>query len=611
MQQFTTEQDYTKKLDISLWKRLVVYARPYYKNLGLVALFMTLTALIDAAYPLLNSYAIDQMIQNNDLSAMKVFAPIYFAISILSGVLVYLFLCQSAKIEVGTCYIIRQAGFKRLQELSFTFYDRTPVGYLMSRMTSDIQRLADTIGWTLLDLVWGSVIIVIYCVIMFLKDWRLALLVIAVTPALAVLSVYFQKHILAAYRAVRKTNSQITGAFNEGIMGAKTTKTLVREERNFDEFKQLTATMRTSSVRAAMLSAVYLPIVTTIGTFAMGLALWKGGYDVYTGVMSLGTLTVLVSYATQMFEPIREVARIFADLQSSQAAAERVLTLLETEPDIVDGADVVARYGDEIHPKRENWEKIRGDVTFDHVSFHYKGGERVLDDFNLTVRAGQTIALVGETGSGKSTIVNLVCRFYEPTAGAICIDGIDYRERSQLWLQSRLGYVLQAPHLFSGTVADNIRYGRLDATREEVERAAKLVDAHRFITKLEKGYDTFVGEGGSRLSTGEKQLISFARAILADPAIFVLDEATSSIDTETEQLIQNAIGKVLQGRTSFIVAHRLSTIRNADRILVIHGGKIIEDGNHSQLIAKGGYYYNLYTNQFVEEQTQRAIAGDA
>ncbi len=327
--------------------------------------------------------------------------------------------------------------------------------------------------------------------------------------------------------------------------------------------------------------------------------------------MSLGTLTVFVSYATQMFEPIREVARIFADLQSSQAAAERVLTLLETEPDIVDGADVVARYGDEIHPKRENWEKIRGDVTFDHVSFHYKGGERVLDDFNLTVQAGQTIALVGETGSGKSTIVNLVCRFYEPTAGAIYIDGIDYRERSQLWLQSRLGYVLQAPHLFSGTVADNIRYGRLDATREEVERAAKLVDAHRFITKLEKGYDTFVGEGGSRLSTGEKQLISFARAILADPAIFVLDEATSSIDTETEQLIQNAIGKVLQGRTSFIVAHRLSTIRNADRILVIHGGKIIEDGNHSQLIAKGGYYYNLYTNQFVEEQTQRAIAGDA
>jgi ATP-binding cassette subfamily B protein len=276
MQQFTTEQDYTKKLDISLWKRLVVYARPYYKNLGLVALFMTLTALIDAAYPLLNSYAIDKMIQNNDLSAMKVFAPIYFGISILSGVLVYLFLCQSAKIEVGTCYIIRQAGFKRLQELSFTFYDRTPVGYLMSRMTSDIQRLADTIGWTLIDLVWGSVIIVIYCVIMFLKDWRLALLVIAVTPALAVLSVYFQKHILAAYRAVRKTNSQITGAFNEGIMGAKTTKTLVREERNFDEFKQLTATMRTSSVRAAMLSAVYLPIVTTIGTFAMGLALWKG-----------------------------------------------------------------------------------------------------------------------------------------------------------------------------------------------------------------------------------------------------------------------------------------------------------------------------------------------
>ncbi|MDD2649194.1 MAG: ATP-binding cassette domain-containing protein, partial [Eubacteriales bacterium] len=263
---------------------------------------------------------------------------------------------------------------------------------------------------------------------------------------------------------------------------------------------------------------------------------------------------------------------------------------------------VEAEFGDNFHPKRENWPKLVGDIDFKNVSFQYKDGEKVLDDFSLSVKAGQTIALVGETGSGKSTIVNLICRFYEPTSGEILIDGVNYKKRSQLWLQSNLGYVLQQPHLFSGTVRENIRYGRLEATDEEVEKAADMVNATPFIKKLDKGFDTDVGEGGGRLSTGEKQLISFARAILANPAIFVLDEATSSVDTETEQIIQHAIQTVLTGRTSFIIAHRLSTIRNADRILVISHGKVMEDGTHHQLIAKQGMYYNLYTNQFQDEK---------
>jgi ATP-binding cassette subfamily B protein len=326
--------------------------------------------------------------------------------------------------------------------------------------------------------------------------------------------------------------------------------------------------------------------------------------------MTLGTVQAFISYTLQFFNPVRDIARTFAELQSAQAAAERVMTLLETEADIVDSAEVEAEFGDNFFPKRENWPKLVGDITFDHVTFKYKDGEKVLNDFSLTVKTGQTIALVGETGAGKSTIVNLICRFYEPTEGMILIDGVDYTKRSQLWLQSNLGYVLQQPHLFSGTIMDNIKYGKPEASDDDAIKAAKLVNADGFIRNLEKAYDTDVGEGGNRLSTGEKQLISFARAILCDPAIFVLDEATSSVDTETEQMIQRAIQTVLTGRTSFIIAHRLSTVRNADRILVISDGEVIEDGTHRELILLKGQYYKLYTSQFQDEQSQAILAGN-
>ena len=518
-------------------------------------------------------------------------------------VTIYLFLYLGGKVEVGVCYTIRRQAFRKLQELPFSYYDRMPVGYLMSRMTSDTQRLGETIGWSLLDLAWGAVMIVASSITMFLLNWKMTLVVLLVVPPLAVISWWFQQRILRSYRAVRKTNSQITGAFNEGIMGAKTTKTLVREEKNMAEFTVLTHEMKRSSVRAATLSSVYLPIVVSLGSVATAYALWRGGQQVLIGGMTLGVLQVFVNYTVQFFEPIRNIAGVFAEMQSAQAAAERVLTLLETAPDIVDSPEVEERYGDNFHPKKENWPALRGDVEFCHVDFQYKEGEKVLSDFNLKISAGETVALVGPTGAGKSTVVNLVCRFYEPTGGEIRIDGVNYKERSQLWLQSNLGYVLQEPRLFSGTVRDNIRYARLNASDEEVEEAARMVNAESFILRLPKGYDTDVGEGGSRLSTGEKQLISFARAILADPRIFVLDEATSSVDTQTEQIIQQAISKVLTGRTSFIIAHRLSTVRTADRILVIDGGKIQEMGTHQELLRKKGAYYKLYTNQFQEEST--------
>ena len=477
----------------------------------------------------------------------------------------------------------------------------------MSRMTSDTQRLGETIGWSLLDLAWGAVMIVASSVTMFLLNWKMTLIVLLVVPPLALVSWVFQQRILKAYRTVRKTNSKITGAFNEGIMGAKTTKTLVLEEKNAAEFTELTHEMKRSSVRAASLSAAFLPIVVALGSLATAYALWKGGQEVLIGGMTLGVLQVFINYTVQFFEPIRNIAGVFSEMQSAQAAAERVVTLLETEPDIVDTPEVEEKYGDNFHPKKENWPELKGEVEFRHVDFRYQEGEQVLTDFNLKINAGETVALVGPTGAGKSTVVNLICRFYEPTKGEILIDGVNYKERSQLWLQSSLGYVLQEPRLFSGTVRDNIRYGRLDASDEEVERAAQLVNAEGFILKMKKGYDTDVGEGGSRLSTGEKQLISFARAILADPKIFVLDEATSSVDTQTEQIIQQAIQKVLSGRTSFIIAHRLSTVRTADRILVIDDGKIQEMGTHQELIRKKGAYYKLYTNQFQEESTMDAL----
>ena len=616
MQSFQ-EEDYTKRFDLSLWKKIIRLAKPYHKNLLLTMMYMGICAVMDVVWPRMTGIAMDTFIADGTTDGLVWFALACLGITAIQVFAIYKFQIHSGKVETGTCYTIRQMGFRKLQELPFSYYDRMPVGYLMSRLTNDTQRLGDTIGWSILDLCWGVVYLVACTVQMLLLNWRLTLVIMLVLPPLAVISWKFQKGILEPYRQVRKRNSQITAGFNEGINGAKTTKTLVREDLNIQEFNTVSADMKKASVRAATLSALFLPIVVSIGSIGTAYALWQGGHAIVTGVevmgavMTIGTLQVFVNYTVSFFQPVRDIARIFAELQSSQAAAERVISLLETEPDIVDSPEVEAVFGDNFHPKKENWPALIGDIDFEDVTFRYKDGEQVLEHFNLHVDHGQTIALVGETGSGKSTIVNLICRFYEPTSGRILIDGADYRTRSQLWLQSNLGYVLQSPHLFSGTVADNIRYGRPDATDEEVRAAARMVGAEDFILAMKDGFNANVGEGGNRLSTGQKQLVSFARAILTNPSIFVLDEATSSVDTETEQLIQNAIQTVLSGRTSFIIAHRLSTIRSADRILVIQNGKITEDGTHRQLIAKQGYYYQLYTNQFQEEQGLDILDGKA
>ncbi|MEG0766181.1 MAG: ABC transporter transmembrane domain-containing protein, partial [Clostridia bacterium] len=445
--QFREEEDYTKKFDLGLWRRLLRYAKPYHKHLYAISALMLVSALIDAVFPLMTRYAIDHFITDRTTQGIVSFVLLYVGALAVQVVAIFFFLRLSGRVEVGTSYLMRKMGFQKLQELPFSYYDRTPVGYILARMTSDSQRIADTIGWSLLDLVWGACYILFTGIAMFALQWKLALCVMLVLPPLAIISWRFQQAILANHRIVRKTNSKITGAFNESIMGAKTTKTLVREDANFAEFQTLTHEMKRSSIRAAVLSAIYMPIVMSLGMLATAYAIAEGGFSVFTGLMTLGTIQVFVNYTINFFEPVRQIARIFAELQSAQAAAERVMSLIETEPEILDTPEVEAEFGDNFHPHRENWPALHGDIDFDHVSFQYTAGsEHVLEDFSLHVKAGQTIALVGETGSGKSTIVNLVCRFYEPTQGAILIDGVDYRKRSQLWLQSNLGYVLQQPH---------------------------------------------------------------------------------------------------------------------------------------------------------------------
>lgn len=592
-----------KSFQFSIWKRLFPFAKPYKKLLLLIVITNILISIVDVSLPLFQRYAVDNFVEKGTLDGLPVFIAAYLAVIILQ-VLSFIFYTLSAmKTEMRMGRDLKRACFVHLQTLSFSYYNTTPVGYILARVMSDTNKIAAITAWDLIDILWALSYVSFAFLSMAMLDLRLALMVMVIVPVIAVLTTYFQKRILFWNRKVRSINSRITGAFNEGIMGAKTSKTLVIEDKNTHEFSGLTEEMRNASVRAAGLNALYIPLVMLASSAATAIVLARGGNLVMEHGILIGTLSAFTTYAVSIFEPIQQMARVLANIIAVQPNIERVMGLLDQKPNIVDTPEVIEKYGDSFHPKTENWEPIKGDIEFDDVSFRYPDGEEeVLSHFSLKIPAGTNVAIVGETGAGKSTLVNLACRFFEPTGGRILIDGKDYRERSQLWLHSRLGYVLQNPHLFSGTVMDNIRYGRLDATDEEVKQAAKAVSADTVVEHLENGYDSDVGEGGDKLSTGEKQLISFARAVLADPAIFVLDEATSSIDTQTEQLIQNATMHLLEGRTSFLIAHRLSTIRQADLILVVKDGKIVEQGKHEELLRKGGYYHDLYSKQFQEEE---------
>ena len=582
---------------------------PYTKKFRRTQLAMVFFGLcgtaVDIELPLLQRYALNHFVGGGTLDTLWLFIPLYIASIVMAALVNYAAYYRAMTTEVGVNRDLRSAAFDHLQTLSFSYYNQNSVGYIHARVMSDTERIGSLVSWTLMDCTWHMSYLVGAVLVMFLINAKLALMVVTILPVLVVLFTIFQKRLVAVNREMRELNSQITSDFNEGITGAKTIKTLVIEDKIYTGFQKDTAAMRKKSVRAARLRGLFASTMSLASSLALAVVLWRGGYIAESEV---GTFSMFMSYAQGMMEPVRWIIDAISELISTQVNIERFSRLVSTKSDVTDTPEVVAKYGDSFEPKRENWEPIRGDIEFRDVSFKYPDGdEYVLEHFNLKIPFGSNIAIVGETGAGKSTLVNLVCRFFEPTAGQVLIDGRDARERSQLWLHSAIGYVLQTPHLFSGTVRENLLYGNPNATQEQIDRALDLVSARGVIEHLENGLDSDVGEGGDLLSTGEKQLISFARAILADPKILVLDEATASVDTITEQKIQSAIETVIRGRTSLVIAHRLSTVRNADLILVVDNGRIIEQGRHDELLAKRGHYYGLYTRQFEEEQTSSVL----
>lgn len=617
---FHQEDEFKARLDTGLWWKIFRRTLRLKRFLVPLALCAIAIATCDAGFAHITRWTIDAAVENGSAARLTPWILAYAGVVLVFCTGVWVFIDCAGAIANHLGHDIRAEAFDRLQSLEFAFYDTRPVGWLITRLTSDCDRLSRVVAWGFLDLVWGCAYVFMIAISLLVMNWRLGLIVIAVVPPLAVISKVFQRKILLSAREIRKYNSQITAGFNEAIQGVRTTKTLVREEDNLREFQGLSTQMFLAAVTNARQSAFYYPLIMTVGSIGAGVALWRGGILVIDGDMSLGTLVAFINLAGQFFFPINQLANKLTEMQGAQAAGERVLGLLATEPTIKDSPEVAARIAahraslgeaadlDSAHAHDGHAHRINA-VEFRHVGFRYGTGPQVLKDFSLSVRTGETIALVGPSGGGKSTIVSLVCRFYEPTSGQILIDGIDYRDRSLAWLQSQLGIVLQTPHLFKGTVRENIRYGRLEATDAEIEDVARQVNADGFIRELDNGYESQVGEGGNRLSTGQRQLISFARALLANPQIFVMDEATSSIDTETEQLIQRGLETVFSGRISFVIAHRLSTIRRATRILVIANGRIEESGTHEELLRRHGKYYELYTSQFRAEREHSLLEG--
>jgi ATP-binding cassette, subfamily B, bacterial len=588
------EEEFSTQLNGRTALRILRLATAHWPWLAGFLVAILLVSTFDSYFTYLSKSIIDYGIVAHDRAELLRLVTRYGVLILVQAGLVFAFIYLSSILGERIRYDLRKMLFNHLQDLSFSYFDRTPVGWIMARVTSDTDRIADLVTWGLLDVTWGLMNTITAMFFMLTINVRLALIVLAIIPILLVVAVQFRKRILVLFRQARKANSKITGAYNENITGVRVVKALCREEENLREFGVLTGDMYRASFHAAWLSALFLPVVQIIAAFAVGGIVWYGGLQAQVGGMTVGGIQAFVSYVTFMMWPIQDIARVYAELQHAIASGERAFALADATPEVTDLSGAV------------DPGTIRGEIEFDDVDFWYEADKPVLTGFSLKVRPGETIALVGPTGGGKSTIVNLLCRFYEPKKGTIHIGGRDYRELSLHAIQSRLGIVLQTPHLFSGTVRENIRYGRLGATDEEIEDAARLAGAHDFIVGLEKGYDQEVGERGDLLSVGQKQLVSLARAVLARPEIFIMDEATSSVDTLTEDLIQRGMETLMQGRTSFVIAHRLSTIKRADRIVVIQHGRIVEMGAHAELIRARGYYYRLYTQQFRHER-QRAF----
>ncbi|MBR4667339.1 MAG: ABC transporter ATP-binding protein [Butyrivibrio sp.] len=588
--------------------KLYPYIKKYIPTIVFMIILGILSSLVDSIYPIFNRYALDNFVGKKTLEGLTAFIILYVVILVMQTIDNFVSVYMCGKVEMSVDRDLRDEAFSHLQTLSFAYFNQNNVGYIHARVMSDTGKIGVMVSWRMMDIIWNGSYIVSVLIMMLILNYKLALIVMILVPIAVIMVMYFQSKLIVLNRKIREINSTITSNFNEGITGAKAIKTLVVEDKIQQDFEKDTENMRSTSVHATHYSAFFTSAITMMSSFALALVLWRGGKITMDGVIQIGTLSVFLSYALGLMEPVQNVIVTLSELIAVQVNVERLTRLLETESDVADSPEVIERYGDTFNPKKENWEPLFGDVEFKDVTFKYPDGdEYVLEHFNLKVPQGSNIAIVGETGAGKSTLVNLVCRFFKPTEGTVLIDGRDAAERSQLWLHSNIGYVLQTPHLFSGSVRDNLKYGKPDATEEEIWNALKLVSADGIVKRMEKGLDSDVGEDGDMLSTGEKQLLSFARAILADPKILVLDEATASIDTVTEKAIQDAIETVTKGRTSFVIAHRLSTIVGADVILVVHDGKIIERGTHDELMAKHGYYHELFTRQYDETSFNAAF----
>ena len=596
-----SEKDRKTKLPFfgipSLW--------PWLKNYKMLALRMIILGLLvsmcDVIFPMFNRYAINHFLGNKTFDTIILFILSFLAVLICQGIMNYINVMDCSKMELYMNRDLRNSAFSHLQEVSLSYYNQNNVGYIHARVMSDSGKIGEMMAWRCMDVIWFGSYIIFALTVMLITNWKLALFIIALVPIAVIFIFIFQKKLLVLNHKVREMNARITAGINEGITGVKSIKTLSIEGKMTDEFADDTAQMYHRSVRTTHYSALFSSSVTLMSSVALAIVLWKGGELNQAKLMEIGTLSIFMSYALGLLDPIQNMVNAISKMISIQVNIERYCNLMNTEGEVFDTKEVIEKYGDTFNEKRENWEPLIGDVEFRDVTFHYPDGdELVLEHFDLKVPKGANVAIVGETGAGKSTLVNLVCRFFEPTSGQVLIDSKDIKERSLQWLHSNIGYVLQSPHLFSGNIRDNLKYGKEDATDEEIYNALKLVSADSIIDKLTDGLDTEVGEGGDFLSTGEKQLLSIVRALLADPKILILDEATASIDTVTEKAIQEAISTVIKGRTSFVIAHRLSTIVNADIILVVSDGKIIERGSHKELIEAKGAYFDLYTKQYEE-----------
>ncbi len=584
------------RMDTKLWQRLFGYVLRYKGNLAAVALCGGILGVTEMAFGLVAKWLVDDIQANGTDASLETWTILIVIASVVSALMITGFVFLVSKLRAMASYDIRQDAFVNIQKQSFGFFDKRPVGWLMARLTSDCERLTDILTWAFLDFVWGTAMMLSMGIVMLVLNWKLALFAFALLPFIAWVTIKFRRSILQSAREVRSTNSLITGTYNESISGVLTSKSFVKESENLNQFSQQTDRLYRASVRNLTLSAVYMPIMMVVGSIAMGLAIAVGGLDFLNGVIVAGTLLAFMMWMRYFFEPVVEMAHWFTEMQTAQASAERILAVMDAVPQI----DANER----VDPPKVN---SINSIEIRNVSFAYNPPETVLSNVTLDAKAGETVALVGPTGGGKTTLANIVCRFYEPTSGHVYVNKVDYRELPLRWFRSQLGVVLQHPHVFSGSIFENIRYGRPGATEAEIHEAAQTAGAHDFIQLMQEGYESEAGAGGSKLSAGQKQLISIARAILADPQVLVLDEATSSVDTETEQHIQQGLENLLRNRMCFVIAHRLSTIRNATKIAFIRSGQVAESGTHQELLRLNGLYADMYRQQSLRESVESSF----